>query len=88
LQGLQKSPASYRSLFGRNKQPDRQGKYICTKRKSFRGGAERWKPWEVFKGRNVKCSRMYDKNLALLKATNLTSICCVYKEKIVKNGSC
>lgn len=53
MQGLQKSPASYRSLFGRNEHPERQGKYICTKRKSFRGGAERWKPWEVFKGR--KC---------------------------------
>ena len=31
--------------------------------------------------------KSYGKNLSMVNATNLTSICCVYKEKFVKNVS-
>ena len=38
-------------------------------------------------GKNERGYRLTAKKKALLIATNLTSICCVYKEKIVKNDS-
>jgi hypothetical protein len=59
-----------------NSQTDKVNIYV--QKENLAGEAQNDENLEKFlKVENVKCSRMYDKNLALLKATNLTSICCV-----------
>ena len=38
--------------------------------------------------KNERGYKAYDEEYVLLIATNLTSICCVYKEKIAENDLC